>query len=264
MRVVVAGAGMAGRRLIARLSADRHDVTAIDVDRSTCELVSSTLGVVTVCGNATDVAILGQAETARSGVAVALMRNAADNLAFALLARGAGVPRVIARMPNPEYSTAYQQAGVTSLIDITGLFLEQLVLEIERPDIERVTEFASGEGIVVNVRVPPRARVIGKTIDEIYSDRSWRHSVLVAAVVRALDGALVIPTGVERVRAEDVLLLVGKTGEIEEAVDYFGVRAGWLKGRWAVGRRAASEPDETTQVALDRALEAEEPPPSES
>ncbi|UCF10814.1 MAG: TrkA family potassium uptake protein [Candidatus Bipolaricaulota bacterium] len=259
MRVLVAGAGMVGRRLIARLSADRHDVVALDVDRDTCEMVASKLGVVTVCGNATDVTTLDQAEATGCDVAVALMRSAADNLAFALLVRGAGVPRVIARMPNPEYRTAYEHAGVTSLIDTTGLFLEHLLLEVERPDIQRVTEFASGSGVAVNVRIPKGSRVIGKTISEVYVDRSRRHSVLIAAVERSLDGALVIPVGPERLREDDVLLLVGKAAEIEEAVDYFGIRQGWLARRWSVGRRAAEEPDESTQVALDRALEGPEP-----
>jgi trk system potassium uptake protein TrkA len=249
---------MVGRRLIARLSADRHGVTAIDVDRETCERVSSTLGVVALCGNATDVAILDQAEIARCDVAVALMRSAADNLAFTLLARGAGAPRVIARMPNPEYMTAYQQAGVTALIDTTSLFLEQLVLDIERPDIERVTEFAGGAGVVVRVRVPQGSRVIGKSVQEIHDERRQRHNALIAAVVRSLDGALVIPTGVERVRSGDVLLLVGQAAEIEEAVDAIGIRGGWLRERRAVGRRAAPGPDEGAQVALDRALESEE------
>jgi Trk K+ transport system NAD-binding subunit len=161
-------------------------------------------------------------------------------------------------MPNPEYLTAYQQAGVSSLIDTTSLFLEQLVLEIERPDIERVTEFAGGSGIAVNVRVPQGSRAIGKTIQEIYADRRRRHTALIAGIVRSLDNALVIPTGAERVRSGDVLLLVGKAAEIEEAVDYFGIRAGWLQERWWVGRRAAPEPDESTQVALDRALETED------
>jgi trk system potassium uptake protein TrkA len=254
---------MVGRRLIARLSADRHDVVALDVDRDTCERVASKLGVITVCGNATDVATLDQAEATGCDAAVALMRSAADNLAFALLVRGAGVPRVIARMPNPEYRTAYEHAGVTSLIDTTGLFLEQLVLEVERPDIQRVTEFAAGAGIVVSVRVPKGSRAIGKTLHEIYDDRSRRHSVLVAAVERSLDGALIIPVGVERLREDDVLLLVGKAAEIEEAADYFGVPQGWLKRRFSVGRRSAEEPDDQTQVALDRALEDPEPPAAE-
>jgi trk system potassium uptake protein TrkA len=254
---------MVGRRLIARLSADRHDVVALDVDRDTCELVATKLGVVTVCGNATDITTLDQAEATGCDAAVALMRNAADNLAFALLVRGAGVPRVIARMPNPEYRTAYEHAGVTSLIDTTGLFLEQLVLEVERPDIQRVTEFASGAGIVVSVRIPKGSRVVGKTLQEIYEDRSRRHSVLIAAIERSLDGVLIIPVGVERLREDDVLILVGKAAEIEEAVDYFGIRQGWLQRRWSVGRRPAEEPDGHTQVALDRALETPEPPSPE-
>jgi len=254
MRIVVAGAGMVGRRLVARLGADRHDVVAIDINRETCELVASKLGVLSLCGSATDVALLEQAEISRCDVAVALMRNAADNLAFSLLAKGAGVERIIARMPHPEYRRAFEQAGVTQLIDTTGLFLEQLLLEIERPDIERVVTFAAGTGVAVSVRIPGASRVVGKAVSEIYQDRRERHVALIAAICRSLDGALVIPVGPERIRVGDELLLVGKVAEIEEAVDYFGVPRGWLR---RLRPRAAPDraPSDPTQEALDRALE---------
>jgi len=229
LRIVIAGLGLAGRRLLSHLVANRHELVAIDLNKGVCDFVASSLGVITLCGNATDINILEEANIGRSDVAVGLLRESADNLAFAILAQSAGAARVIARMPNPQYRTAYEHAGVSTIIDTTSLFLDELLLEIERPDIRRLIDFASGRGTVVVVRVTEKSRVAGKTVQEIYADRKQRHSFIIGAVVRSLDNALILPTGVERLRPGDRLLLVCATAAADEAADYFEARRRWRR-----------------------------------
>jgi len=151
MRIVVAGAGLARRRLIAELAASRYDVIAIDLNWEFCELVSSKLGVVAICGNATDTPCLRKQRLAERDV-VALMRQSADNLAFLLLTK---------------------RAGVTSIIDVADLFVDQLLMEIEHSQIDQLPTFASGRGIIVSLKVPQTSRAAGKTIREIAADRRF-------------------------------------------------------------------------------------------
>ena len=255
MRIVVAGAGLAGRRLIAGLTANRHDVSAIDLNRDICELVSSKLGVVALCGNATDITVLEEAEIGRADVAVALLRQSADNLAFSLLAKGAGVKRIIARMRNPKYREAYEQAGVTSIVDVAGLFLDRLHLEIEQPQISQLATFASGQGIVVSLKVSPTARAAGENIQEIAADRRFPKECVIASLIRAEGNRLVVPTGSERLLAEDQLLLCGTVKAIAEAADYFQIRQGLLS--LTPFRKAAQPPlpEQHAQLEMDAALE---------
>ena len=110
MRILIAGAGVTGRRLASQLSKGRHDLTVIDLRRELCEVASSQLGVSAIWGSATDVSVLEDAEIARADVAIALMREPADNLAFSLLAQSAGVNRIISRMTNPKYKSAFELA----------------------------------------------------------------------------------------------------------------------------------------------------------
>jgi len=152
MRIVVAGAGLARRRLIAELAASRYDVIAIDLNWEFCELVSSKLGVVAICGNATDTPCLRKQRLAERDVVIALMRQSADNLAFLLLTK---------------------RAGVTSIIDVAGLFVDQLLMEIEHSQIDQLPTFASGRGIIVSLKVPQTSRAAGKTIREIAADRRF-------------------------------------------------------------------------------------------
>lgn len=226
MRVVVAGAGLAGRRLIARLAANHHDVTAIDLNREVCELISSKLGAAAVCGNATDITTLEESEIGKAEVAVALMRQSADNLAFSLLAKSTGVKRIIARMANPKYREAYEQAGVTSIIDIAGLFLDQLLLEIERPQIHEVATFGAGQGVIIQVTIFKSSHADGKTVREITSDRRFPRDCLIAGIFRKGEGRLIIPTGTERLLPGDQVLLCGTASKSKEMADYFEITRG--------------------------------------
>ena len=245
MRVVVAGAGLMGRRLVARLAADRHDVTVIDLSRDVCELISTKLGVAAVCGSATDIGVLEEAELASADVAVALMGDSADNLAFSLLAHGMGVKRIVARMPNPQYRTAYEQAGVTGIIDIAGLFIDALLLEIEHPQARQVGNFADGRGIVVSLEVSDRARGLGKTAAQIHADKRFPPGCLVAGIVR--NGDVLIPPGPSAVAAGDEVIVAGRVETVAGAVDYFGGKIGLF--------RKKTPPPDHTQAELDTLIE---------
>jgi len=257
MRVVIAGAGMAGRRLIARLAADRHDVVAIDLNRDVCEMVSAKLGVPAICGNATDVVTLEETEISRANVAVGMMRQSADNLAFCLLAKSAGAKRIITRMANPKYVHAYKQAGVTTVIDVVGLFLDQLVLEIERPEIYEIASFGAGAGTIIGVTIPENSHVVGKTIQEISGERRYPHNCLIAGIFQSGE-RLIIPQGGELVRAGDQLVLSTLTANAKDIAQFFETRRG-IASIFSGKKGKSAPPDVTqTQVELDTALEASE------
>ena len=58
---------------------------------------------ISLSGDATVAAVLDEADVAQSDVVVAMLRRDADNLAVALLARAAGVERVMVRMRDNAY-----------------------------------------------------------------------------------------------------------------------------------------------------------------
>jgi len=265
MRIVIAGAGVTGRRLVAQLSESRHDVAVIDLNRDLCEAVSTEFGVVSICGNATDLATLEEADIEHADVAVALMRSNADNLAFSLLARGAGVERIIARMPNPKYRAAYERAGVTSIVDVAGLFLDRLVLEIDHPPVHQVASIADGKGAIVWVEVAESSAACARPLDEIRSDRRFPHGCVVAGLLRKEGDRLLFPTGRDRVLAGDRVLLVGTIEGLTRGSELFGERSGVAAFLRRYVRRAtrAGEEEEAQarlEAAVEGASEAEELP----
>lgn len=254
MRIVIAGAGVAGRRLIARLASGRHDVVVLDLHRDLCEAVSAEYGVVAICGNATDIGLLEEAEIERADVAIALLRESADNLAFSLLAQGAGVERIIARMPNPKYRAAYERAGVTSIIDVTGLFLDRLVLEIERPPVHQVASIADGQGGIVWVTVAEGASVCSRPLDEVRADRQFPRGCVVAGLIRAGTDRLIFPSGRDRILPGDEVLLVGSVDGLTRVADLFGTK-GSLVSLLRAGLHRRSTTLSDVHARLDEAAE---------
>lgn len=261
MRIVIAGAGVVGRRLAARLASGRHDVVIVDLNRELCDAVSAEYGVVAICGNATDIVTLEEAEIGRADVAVALMGLSADNLAFSLLTHGAGVKRIIARMPNPRYRAAYERAGVTSILDATGLFLDRLVLEIERPPVHQVATIADGQGGIVWVTVAEGSVAGGRPIDEFRADRRFPRGCIISGLLRADGDRLLFPTGRDRLLPGDQVLLVGTIDGVTRAADLLGQKRGLVSLLFS--RKQRWTDDEQAHARLETAVESEAEEPQE-
>jgi len=255
MRVVIAGAGVVGRRLAARLAAARHDVSIIDLNRELCDAVSAEYGIVALCGNATDIATLEEAEVGRADVAVALMGLSADNLAFSLLAHGAGAERIIARMPNPRYRAAYERAGVTSILDATGLFLDRLVLEIERPPVHQVATVVDGQGVIVWIVVAEGSAASGRPLDDLRADRRFPRGCVVSGLLRSDGERLLFPSGHDRLLPGDQVLLVGSMDGVARAADLLGQREGFVAR--LIHRRARAADEEEAHARLETEVDSE-------
>ncbi len=98
MRIVIIGAGNAGRNLAARLSEERHDIVMVDRDAEKLEQVQAQLDVQTVEGDASDPLVLRQAEISKAGLLVAVTSRDAVNILVCAFAHLVGVPMKVARV----------------------------------------------------------------------------------------------------------------------------------------------------------------------
>jgi len=224
MRIVIAGAGLVGRGLARRLLADRHDVVVIEANRETCERVYAQIGATMIHGSATSIHTLEEAELSRADCAAGVMRNDSDNLCFALLAKNMGVERTIVRMRDPAYEDVYRMAGVTQVLNIVDLYLNQFTWEIEDPNMREVTSFCKGRASIVFVRVDKRSRAAGQTIATIAQNPNFPDDCVVAGIVRADSDDFVIPRGDVRMAAGDRVYLAAGNDNIHKAAKFLGGR----------------------------------------
>ncbi len=217
MYVVIAGAGLVGSGLAERLIEAHHDVVVVDQDSEVCDRLASRIGVQVYHGSATNIEILEDAQMSRADVAIATMRADADNLAFSLLAKSLGVPRLIARMRDPRYEGAYRTAGVTATIRIVDVFVSQLMLEIEEPNLRQIATFGKGRASIVVDSVPEDSSVAGMTVSRIAASDAFPSECVITGIYRPDTQEFVIPRGSAKVLGGDRVFLVAGRSDLRKA-----------------------------------------------
>ena len=220
MYIVIAGGGTVGGRLVRRLLEKRHDVVLIDSDRETCNKLYAETGVVAVNGEATQINVLKEAGVEKADIMAIAMPYDADNLVCAILARSLGVPRIVVRMRDPDYENAYKVAGVTRVVRMTDLIINQMVMEVENPRIRPITMIGGGRANIVMVIVPKGARVAGHSIREIATMQDFPPQCIFIAVYSEERGEFNIPRGEQVIHEGDELFLIA-TAESIRKVDEF-------------------------------------------
>ena len=291
MYVLVAGGGHMGTHLVTRLVAEGHDTAIIDLDPQVTERIFAEHGVVVFTGSATDLTVLEQAGLKRADVAVAMTGKDEANLAFCLLARYFGVPRVLARMLNPQYEVPYRLVGATKIHSEADILVGSFLTSIEYPEIGALMPVGKAELVVFELKLPAAAPVSGRTIADIVRQADFPRpclfigvetptgldvadgntvvqggtTVLMAArrpdlprVLRCLTSVGDSAGGADRARATDTLALVPFLSGVSRD-DLADLAEGAQFERHAKGEKlyAAGQPGDRLYVLIRGAVEAE-------
>uniref|UniRef100_UPI003569BC03 NAD-binding protein n=1 Tax=Pontiella sp. TaxID=2837462 RepID=UPI003569BC03 len=103
MRIVIIGAGNAGRQLARRLCEEKHAVVMVDVDAQVLAQAEASLDILTVCGKGTNPVVLEQAEADKADLLIAVTDNDEVNILACVMANAAGVEGKIARVTDPSF-----------------------------------------------------------------------------------------------------------------------------------------------------------------
>ena len=107
MKVVIVGAGNVGMTLARTLSEDAHDVVVVDRNEDLATRIAEELDVSVVRGNGSRPDVLAQAGVVKDGgvdVLIACTDRDETNLLACWLAKRAGVPRVLSRVRDLEFT----------------------------------------------------------------------------------------------------------------------------------------------------------------
>ena len=219
MYVVVAGGGMVGGGLVRRLLANKHDVVLVEQQKELCDKLYAETGVVAINDSATSIEALTEAGIKKADVLVAATGSDADNLACAILAKSFEVPTTIVRMRDPAYKHAYIVAGVSSIVRVTDLMVSQMMMDIENPEVRRITTIGGGKADIFLVNVPDGAKVAGKSVKDIVDSRHFPHQCTFIAVYNQQTEEFSIPRGNKIIHEGDELFLISTAENIKRAVD---------------------------------------------
>ena len=220
MYIVVAGGGMVGGTLVRRIINSKHDVVVIEQDKQLCENVYAQTGAVVISGSATNISILKEAKIEKADIFVAATGSDADNLAATIMAKSCDVPQLIVRMRDPAYEKAYRLAGADTVLRVTDLLVNQMIIEIDKPDVQEVASISSGKASLFRMIVPPSSRISGKTVKDIVSSRKFPKQCVFAAVYDQKNDTFTIPRGDQPVHEGDELFLISAADDIKAASSF--------------------------------------------
>ena len=184
MRVAIAGAGNVGVFIANDLVATGHEVMLIEQnpDVQTRAATHAAPGVEWIVADACEVASLRLAGLERCDVVVAATGDDEDNLVISLLAKQEfGVPRVIARINNPDNEWLFNENWGVDLSVSTPHLITALVEEaVSVGRLVRILQFEGGNVRLVEVTLAENAPVVDKAIRDLDIPRD----ATIVAVVR--------------------------------------------------------------------------------
>lgn len=108
MQIVIIGAGKIGVTLTEQLAHEGHNITVIDSHPEALTDIGNRLDIMTVEGNGISIETQTEAGVPQADLVIAVMSTDEQNLLSCLIAKKLGVGNTIARVRNPEYTSALQ------------------------------------------------------------------------------------------------------------------------------------------------------------
>jgi trk system potassium uptake protein TrkA len=169
MYIVVNGGGKVGSHLAAELIRSGHDVVVVEpraavVDRLTQELPRKAL---VIQGDGCDDRVQREAGVARADLFASVTGVDSTNLVACRVARIAfDVPRVVSRISNPKNESIFRELGIEA-VSATSIIARLIQEELGVEDIRTLSSLRRGNLAIVEIPLPEKDAVAGKTVDEL-------------------------------------------------------------------------------------------------
>lgn len=180
MKIIIIGAGEVGQHLSATLADSQHDVTVIEQTPAIAARLDEELDVRVICGNGSYAGTLVKAGVKDCDYFLAMTSDDRTNLISSSLAKVLGEDTTtITRIHDQTYNDTsiinYQaHFGIDHLLNPEALSAVELAKAIRNPGRVAVENLARGQIEVQQLKVHPKARVIGKTLADLRLDSRIR------------------------------------------------------------------------------------------
>jgi trk system potassium uptake protein len=218
MFVLIAGGGRTGTQLASLLVEHDHDVCLIEHRREVLNRLHRELPTEVIYeGIPTLPGVLEHAGIGRANVLAACTSVDADNLAICFLARTHyNVPRIIARINNPRSAWLFDEKfHVDVALNQAEILASLIQEEMSLGDMMTLLKLRRGHYSLVEEKIPPTARVIGKSLQEL----EMPDESVVAAIIR--HGKMIVPRGSTILEPEDEVLALTTTEGAEQLAALF-------------------------------------------
>lgn len=214
MYIVIMGGGRVGLTLANYLVASGNDVTLIESNNGLCGNAATELDALVICGNGTNIKTLEEANVSDADVFVAATGHDEANLLSCILVKEYKVPKIIARVSNPDHEEAFKKVGIHDVIspELTAAgYLEKL---INRPKIADLIVVGKGNAELLDISIQ-NSKVVGKRV----GDLSPTDDYIIAAIHQ--NGEMYIPQDDWILERNEKISVLVKTSSVKKVTSVF-------------------------------------------
>jgi trk system potassium uptake protein TrkA len=177
--------------------------TLVDSDMTRCRVIAEDLpGVVTVCGEPTDIKLLRMEGIAAADTVMALTGWDAENVLSAMAAKSLGAREVIARFTNTELVGLLSGAGIDATVSSRLSAANEILRFVRRGVIYSVVTFSDSDAEAIELEVGPKSKAVGKAL----ADLKLPHSMIIGGVQRGAEAF--VPRGTTVIEEGDHLIAI--------------------------------------------------------
>ncbi|MBQ3429330.1 MAG: Trk system potassium transporter TrkA [Mogibacterium sp.] len=235
MKIVVIGTGKVGSLLVEQLTAEGHQIVAIDRNEKKLMDLQNSFDVLCLAGNAADRKVLLEAGVGTADLVIAATNSDEVNMLCCLLAKKLGTSHTIARVRKHELADEIEVFAEDMGLSMTinpELYAAQEIFSVLRfPGLMSVESFGHGMFQMVEFRLTEEGPATSMTLQEL--SRKYRSKALVCAIRR--DGNTVIPDGNATLRVGDLISFAADPKETELFLKLCGIRSRMPKHVMIIG-----------------------------
>ncbi len=203
MKIIVVGCGRIGSTIVESLSAEGHDVVAVDGNAAVIEELTNMYDIMGVCGNGADSDTLSEADVDTAELFVSVTDSDELNMLSCYIARCMGAKNTIARIRNPEYNDQSlglmkQHLGLSMSINPELLAAQEFFNILKLPSAVKIDSFGRRHFMIVEFIIKDDSLLNGIKLMDLR--KKYDANFLVSAVQRGEnvyipDGNFVLQSG---------------------------------------------------------------------
>jgi len=224
VKIIIVGCGKIGTAILGSLTAEGHDVVAVDLKAERVNVMTNVFDVMGVVGNGVDYETLTEAGVADADLFVAMTGSDELNMLSCYFAGKMGARHTIARIRNPEYNDQnlrfmQQNLNLSMSVNPDLLAAREIFNMLRLPSAAKVESFSRGNLEMVELRLQPGSKLCGLKLSrarEVYNAK-----FLICAVQRGDE--VIIPGGSFELREGDRIGLMAERSELQKLIKLMGI-----------------------------------------
>ncbi|MDD2214699.1 MAG: TrkA family potassium uptake protein [Oscillospiraceae bacterium] len=218
MNMIIVGCGRVGAGLALALSKAGHSITVIDSDKTAFAQLGKNFSGKTIEGIGFDRDILTLARIEQSDALAAFTTSDESNAVIARIAREiCHVPKVVARLYDPDKAEIYKQLGIQTLSTTTWGIKRAADLLTYTP-LDAVYSFGNGDMELVKIEVP--SLVAGRQVNDL----TVSGDIHVVAIERG--NKTILPTSGTVFQRRDILYIAVAISSGDQLMKLLGLSDG--------------------------------------